>query len=172
MKKNILVLTVFIIIFSGFFLWTYEYMKNNMENKRFEENKDQKFKEKPKEEMVGDDRDEYGCIGSAGYSWCEASKKCIRQWEEKCEISQESPCGVSSCHGIDIICEKTQPIEVCTDLYALGDRCRQYAECEEINGNCQQKKNQKFETCVSCVKECENENFSDPMKLFECESQC
>ena len=35
--------------------------------------------------IVGGDRDEHGCIPSAGYEWCEAKQKCIRQWEEDCE---------------------------------------------------------------------------------------
>jgi hypothetical protein len=34
--------------------------------------------------LVGNDRDAHGCIGSAGYSWCEFSQKCIRPWIEKC----------------------------------------------------------------------------------------
>jgi len=34
--------------------------------------------------LPGGDRDEHGCIGSAGYSWCEAKNKCLRQWEEEC----------------------------------------------------------------------------------------
>ncbi len=34
--------------------------------------------------ILGGDRDEHGCIGSAGYSWCEAKSKCIRIWEEDC----------------------------------------------------------------------------------------
>jgi len=34
--------------------------------------------------IVGGDRDEHGCIGSAGYSWCEPKQKCLRQWEESC----------------------------------------------------------------------------------------
>lgn len=34
--------------------------------------------------VVGDDKDEHNCIGSAGYSWCEAKQKCIRSWEEYC----------------------------------------------------------------------------------------
>lgn len=38
----------------------------------------------PSQEMVGDDRDEHGCIGSAGYSWCESKNKCLRTWEEEC----------------------------------------------------------------------------------------
>ncbi|VWB04903.1 putative lipoprotein [Burkholderia lata] len=31
--------------------------------------------------MVGGDRDAHGCIGSAGYSWCEATQQCERPWE-------------------------------------------------------------------------------------------
>ncbi|MBZ5789638.1 hypothetical protein K8353_05905 [Burkholderia contaminans] len=31
--------------------------------------------------MVGGDRDAHGCIGSAGYSWCEATRQCERPWE-------------------------------------------------------------------------------------------
>ncbi len=29
----------------------------------------------------GSDRDAHGCIGSAGYSWCESTGKCERSWE-------------------------------------------------------------------------------------------
>lgn len=31
--------------------------------------------------MVGNDRDEHGCIGSAGYAWSELKQECIRTWE-------------------------------------------------------------------------------------------
>jgi hypothetical protein len=34
--------------------------------------------------MPGSDRDSHGCIGSAGYSWCETKQKCLRIWEEPC----------------------------------------------------------------------------------------
>lgn len=37
--------------------------------------------------IVGGDRDTHGCIGSAGYSWCEAKQKCLRIWEESCYAS-------------------------------------------------------------------------------------
>ncbi len=30
---------------------------------------------------VGGDRDEHGCIGSAGYQWCERTGQCERPWE-------------------------------------------------------------------------------------------
>jgi len=38
----------------------------------------------PQEYMVGNDSDEHGCIGSAGYTWCESKGKCLRLWEESC----------------------------------------------------------------------------------------
>ena len=34
----------------------------------------------PQSPIVGGDRDEHGCIGSAGYVWCEVQKDCIRLW--------------------------------------------------------------------------------------------
>ncbi|RXJ71527.1 hypothetical protein CS022_20800 [Veronia nyctiphanis] len=37
--------------------------------------------EKPNASMPGSDRDEYGCIGSAGYTWCESKNECVRSWE-------------------------------------------------------------------------------------------
>ncbi len=39
--------------------------------------------------IVGGDVDEYGCIPSAGYTWCEPKQKCIREWEEECDETQE-----------------------------------------------------------------------------------
>ena len=30
---------------------------------------------------VGGDKDEHGCIASAGYSWCAATQQCERPWE-------------------------------------------------------------------------------------------
>lgn len=40
-------------------------------------------------QLLGGDRDEHGCIGSAGYSWCPAKDKCLRPWEEECFASAE-----------------------------------------------------------------------------------
>ncbi len=39
--------------------------------------------------IVGGDKDEHGCIGSAGYQWCEPKNKCLRVWEEACYSSPE-----------------------------------------------------------------------------------
>jgi len=35
------------------------------------------------QKSVGGDRDEYGCIGSAGYVWSTEKQQCIRPWEHK-----------------------------------------------------------------------------------------
>lgn len=34
--------------------------------------------------MFGADRDEYGCVKSAGYRWCNSTKTCIRDFESAC----------------------------------------------------------------------------------------
>jgi len=31
--------------------------------------------------LVGSDRDDHGCIASAGYQWCERTNQCERPWE-------------------------------------------------------------------------------------------
>lgn len=35
--------------------------------------------------LLGGDRDEHGCIPSAGYIWCEKLQKCVRPWETPCD---------------------------------------------------------------------------------------
>jgi len=42
------------------------------------------------QQIVGGDKDEHGCIGSAGYSWCDAKQKCLRTWEENCTTQDTS----------------------------------------------------------------------------------
>ena len=37
-----------------------------------------------KEQIIGGDKDEHGCLIAAGYSWCEVKQKCLRVWEENC----------------------------------------------------------------------------------------
>lgn len=56
------------------------------------------------EQIVGGDRDTHGCIGSAGYSWCEEKGKCLREWEEPCEASSaESPLDATYRFGDEFI---------------------------------------------------------------------
>ena len=42
---------------------------------------DKKTSELENLDIVGGDRDEYGCIGSAGYTWSQILQDCIRVWE-------------------------------------------------------------------------------------------
>jgi len=122
--------------------------------------------------MVGNDRDEHGCIGSAGYSWCEAKQKCLRIWEEPCaENTGSSNCVLENCHGLDIKCGSNPP-DVCTEMYGIGDRCLQYAKCGVQNGQCQQIQNSEFTQCKLCVQKCLDDDEDDNIKLFECENKC
>ncbi|MGE5392493.1 MAG: hypothetical protein ACM3NH_01990 [Candidatus Saccharibacteria bacterium] len=34
------------------------------------------------QQALGGDRDEYGCIPSAGYTWSQTKQKCVQPWEE------------------------------------------------------------------------------------------
>ena len=80
-------------------------------------------------------------------------------------------CGIENCHGLDIVCGPN-PAEMCTMIYQLGDKCRQFARCGVIDGVCQQIENPQFTACKSCVQQCEQDFPSDPVKAFECESAC
>jgi hypothetical protein len=43
---------------------------------------------------IGGDRDEHGCLGAAGYSWCKKQQKCVRKWQEpcaECEMKNDCP---------------------------------------------------------------------------------
>ena len=80
-------------------------------------------------------------------------------------------CGIENCHGLDIKCGPNVP-DACTEIYMMGDRCRQHASCKIIEGKCQLAKNNEFEACKACVENC-LERFSDRgMMVFECESNC
>ena len=37
--------------------------------------------EKKQQQLVGNSKDDHGCLTSAGYCWSEAKKDCIRIWE-------------------------------------------------------------------------------------------
>ena len=52
-------------------------------------------------ELVGGDRDKEGCIGSAGYEWCEATGKCERPWE----LAEQEGFGTTP-EGFNAFCNK------------------------------------------------------------------
>ena len=37
--------------------------------------------QQPVANLVGGDKDEHGCIGSAGFQWCASIQQCVRHWE-------------------------------------------------------------------------------------------
>ncbi len=45
--------------------------------------------------LVGGDKDEHGCIGSAGYTWCELRNECLREWETPCRLTLEDALSVA-----------------------------------------------------------------------------
>ena len=67
-----------------------------------------------KEQLLGGDKDEHGCIPSAGYQWCEFTQKCQRFWEEPC-----SP----------YYCEKDEDCEIKN----IGNCCGYYPACVNKN---------------------------------------
>lgn len=76
MNKKILLIVVVIaviVVIAGIFIYSPQETVTPINN------------EETSQQMVGNDRDAHGCIGSAGYSWCEVKNKCLRVWEEKCE---------------------------------------------------------------------------------------
>lgn len=79
-------------------------------------------------------------------------------------------CGIEQCHGLDISCGPNVP-DMCTEIYMLGDFCRQYASCETINKNCELVKYPKFDECKTCVEKCEKD-FDDLVEAFQCEEEC
>lgn len=79
MKKNIYTIIILLILGIGVFLFIGLDKKENVS------------KEGNNVEIVGGDKDEHGCIGSAGYSWCEEKNKCLRIWEEPCQQDIENP---------------------------------------------------------------------------------
>lgn len=48
----------------------------------------------PSSQMVGNDADAHGCIGSAGYTWCEPLQQCIREWETNCTSEPTAANGI------------------------------------------------------------------------------
>jgi len=79
-------------------------------------------------------------------------------------------CGMVDCHGMDIICG-SGAAGVCTMEYQIGDKCRQFAQCGLVDGDCQLIESSEFESCKACVEKC-IADFGDSSEVFECEANC
>jgi len=105
------------------------------------------------EPIVGGDKDEHGCIGSAGYQWCSTTQKCQRFWEEPCP-SEEEICNVdedciplpSECHPMTCINKKFESKyerpQVCTMIYMINAAYNP-EDCICIEGLCVNKNKDK-----------------------------
>jgi len=80
-------------------------------------------------------------------------------------------CGLMNCHGLDLACG-TNPPEVCTMEYKLGDRCRKFVHCESSGGSCMLVKDAGFSTCKACVEKCELRAGGNTNSALSCEEKC
>lgn len=79
-----------------------------------------------------------------------------------------STCGFTTCHGPDLACGPNPP-QVCTALYQLGDKCRQYASCSDAGNSCRLVTTPQYDSCRVCVQKC---GGADPAEIFGCEEKC
>jgi putative hemolysin len=93
--------------------------------------------ETPNNQIVGGDKDEHGCIPSAGYTWCESKQKCLRTWEEECPNTNTqiaNPASVNCTDQGGTLEIKDGPAGEYGICYFEDNR-----QCEEwalFNGNC------------------------------------
>ena len=88
MKKILLdslLIGLIFVVFSG---CAYEDDISPVVNDTPETNTEEVTATTPTEELIGGERDEHGCLGPAGYSWCEQKQKCLRAWEETCNPAE------------------------------------------------------------------------------------
>jgi len=83
----------------------------------------------PETPLVGGDRDEHGCIGSAGYLWCESKSECLRpfeeEWDDSCEAALPmDPATVGDAPGMTAC---TMDAKICADGSGVG---RSGPDCE------------------------------------------
>jgi len=94
-------------------------------------------------EVPGSDMDGYGCVGSAGYTWCESINTCIREWETPCPLTNDNSVTndnsattipvdcVSWYDGCNTCSVANGAIELCTMMYCyspLAPACLAYSQ--------------------------------------------
>ena len=84
--------------------------------------------------IVGGDRDEHGCIGSAGYSWNEEKQECTRPWEDEqegevAEIPENCTSWFDGCNNCFVNDGK---IGGCTRMYCAPEMMKE-PKCAKFN---------------------------------------
>ncbi|KAB1231465.1 hypothetical protein [Chryseobacterium viscerum] len=62
--------------------------------------------------VVGGDRDAHGCIGSAGYTYSQIKKDCVRTFEQKIKLTEVDPKGSSTSIAAVIFSKDMKKAEV------------------------------------------------------------
>jgi hypothetical protein len=127
-KKGTLVLIVVALIFVGtlsFVIWDLSPSDEVVVEESLGDESDRA--------LVGSDRDEHGCIPSAGYTWCEDKGKCLRIWEEECS-------------SISLL-----TYESCIDNTEDGPECKDCCDCLDSDST----------ERTACRDECATHDFSE-----------
>jgi len=107
-----------------------------------------------KEKPIGGERDEHGCLPTAGYTWCESKQKCLRTWEEECpkpatvkECITDDDCVTGGCSGT--ICQSKDAEPIFTTCEFLPEyACYKKINCKCIDNKCQWGETEEFNKCV------------------------
>lgn len=86
-----------------------------------------------------------------------------------CTQKTDNICGIENCHGLDITCGSNVP-DVCTEIYKLGDFCREFARCGVVNDECRFIDSPEFNACKECVEKCDE--MQNGTAAFYCEAEC
>ncbi len=102
---------------------------------------------------IGGERDEHGCLGAAGYSWCESKQKCIRPWEEECVLEEEDECSSDSDCVTDgcssTICRSKYSEGISTTCeYKEHYSCYKLTSCSCVAGKCGWEQTTEFNNCL------------------------
>jgi len=81
--------------------------------------------------IAGNNKDEYGCIPSAGYQWCETKQKCLRSSEESCPKGTACKTGQ---RNADACVQVYEP--VCGWFDTAKVQCVRAPCAEEYNNSC------------------------------------
>lgn len=82
-------------------------------------------------------------------------------------------CEIMNCHGLEMQCGSNPP-DMCTEEYKLGDNCRIFATCSNSGGTCSFKPSADFTQCKSCIEECiDTYSGSEEITMqFSCAESC
>ena len=149
MKNKFSIVLICILVAMGICLF-YLYQKNYNNNLSVSSNGNSGV-------IVGGDRDIHGCIGSAGYSWCQAKNKCLRVWEEKCDSIIVSPATTTT--NIESLCKQKNGVYYSTEKLCEVNQLSK-TQCLAQNGQ--------FNECASACRHDPKAQVCNMMCVLTC----